>query len=323
MKIKNQISKLTLRNFSTSTSLLHPSQQNLSPLHPWFLTGFSDAESSFILKVYKTNKIKTGWSVGANFSIELHIKDKALLEMIQASLGGVGSIIIGEDTVRYTVYSKDLAVIIDHFDNYPLITQKRADFELFKLAVELINKKEHLTMEGLNKIVSIKASLNKGLNEELQTAFPNVIPASRPIVDLATDIDPNWLAGFTEGEGCFFVQLMKSKTHKAGVQVLLQFRLTQHLRDQALLNSLIEYFGCGSIVAYSKSSSVIYVVSKISEVEKIVRFFEKYPLQGVKGLDFADFCKVAEIVKNKRHLTESGLEEIRLIKAGMNRGRSV
>lgn len=111
--------------------------------------------------------------------------------MIQASLGGVGSIIIGEDTVRYTVYSKDLAVIIDHFDNYPLITQKRADFELFKLAVELINKKEHLTMEGLNKIVSIKASLNKGLNEELQTAFPNVIPASRPIVDLATDIDPN------------------------------------------------------------------------------------------------------------------------------------
>lgn len=74
---------------------------------------------------------------------------------------------------------------------------------------------------------------------------------------------------------------MKSKTHKAGVQVLLQFRLTQHLRDQALLNSLIEYFGCGSIVAYSKSSSVIYVVSKISEVEKIVRFFEKYPLQGV------------------------------------------
>jgi len=54
-----------------------------------------------------------------------------------------------------------------------------------------MNRKEHLTMDGLIKIVSIKASMNKGLSEDLQTAFPNVTPVSRPIVDVATIKDPN------------------------------------------------------------------------------------------------------------------------------------
>lgn len=46
----------------------------------------------------------------------------------------------------------------------PLLTQKRADFELFKLGIEIINRKEHLSMEGLRKILSIKASVNRGLS---------------------------------------------------------------------------------------------------------------------------------------------------------------
>lgn len=33
-------------------------------------------------------------------------------------------------------------VIISHFDKYPLISKKRADFLLFKMAIELLIKKE-------------------------------------------------------------------------------------------------------------------------------------------------------------------------------------
>jgi hypothetical protein len=47
-----------------------------------------------------------------------------------------------------------------------------------------------------------------------------------------------------------------------------------------------------------------------------------YAIEGVKANDFSDFCKVAELMKNKDHITEAVLEEIRLIKAVMNRGRS-
>jgi len=37
-------------------------------------------------------------------------------------------------------------------------------------------------MEGLEKIVAIKASMNKGLSPELKAAFPNITPMDRPLV---------------------------------------------------------------------------------------------------------------------------------------------
>ena len=193
----------TLTTSVTSSKLTMRDSSILSPLNPWFLTGFSDGESSFYITMHKSNNVKTGWSVRAIFETHLHVKDIALLEKIQASLGGVGSITTRDNQVSFKVYYKDLAVLIDHFDNYPLITKKRADFELFKRVLGLINRQEHLTPEGLIKIVSIKASMNKGLSEDLKTAFPNVTPVSKPFVDVAIIPDPNWVAGFVSGDPNF------------------------------------------------------------------------------------------------------------------------
>jgi hypothetical protein len=61
---------------------------------------------------------------------------------------------------------KELKVLINHFDRYSLKTQKLGDYMLFKQAVNLIIDKEHLTKEGLNKILAIKASINKGLSDK-------------------------------------------------------------------------------------------------------------------------------------------------------------
>jgi hypothetical protein len=78
---------------------------------------------------------------------------------------------------------KNLRVVINHFDKYSLITQKLADYILFKQAVELVQQKEHLTKEGLLKLVSIKASLNLGLSEKSKESFPGVIPATKPLIE--------------------------------------------------------------------------------------------------------------------------------------------
>jgi hypothetical protein len=68
-----------------------------------------------------------------------------------------------------------------------------------------------------------------------------------------------------------------------------------------------------------------FIVRRFSDIDgKIIPFFDKYQIEGVKALDFflrLDFKRAAEIMKVKGHLTQSGLDEIRLIKAGMNRGR--
>lgn len=74
-------------------------------------------------------------------------------------------------------------MIIDHFDKYPLLTQKQADFKLFKQVVELMNRKEHLTIEGLHKIVAIKASINLGLSSRLKQGFSDIIPVEIPKVE--------------------------------------------------------------------------------------------------------------------------------------------
>jgi len=100
---------------------------------------------------------------------------------------GVGNLlernINGQQSIKYRIQSvKDLKVTLDHFDKYRLISQKRADYELFKQAVELMEQKEHLTEEGLAKIVALKASMNMGLSEELKAAFPKIIPIARPLV---------------------------------------------------------------------------------------------------------------------------------------------
>lgn len=79
-------------------------------------------------------------------------------------------------------------MIIPHFLKYPLLTQKGQDFVLFKLAVELINQKQHLTIEGLRKIVSIRASMNNGLTETLLEGFPNITPVERPVQDVQVEI---------------------------------------------------------------------------------------------------------------------------------------
>ena len=108
-------------------------------------------------------------------------------------MGDVGKITEhGKDVVQYRVLSvKELSAVINHFDRYPLITQKRADYELFKQAFTLILNKEHLTEEGIGKIVGIKASINKGLSDELKTAFPDIIPVPRPQVEDPEIKDPH------------------------------------------------------------------------------------------------------------------------------------
>jgi hypothetical protein len=64
------------------------------------------------------------------------------------------------------------------------------DFILFKEIIDLIEKKEHLTPEGLNKILSIKASMNKGLSYSLKKSFAKIIPVARYIIEGPENINP-------------------------------------------------------------------------------------------------------------------------------------
>ena len=114
-------------------------------------------------------------------------------------------------------------------------------------------------------------------------------------------------------------QLLNLRMLNWGYQVQLRFRLTQHIRDIQLMESLVSYLG-GSVI--KSKEAVDLHVAKLSDLTgKVLPLLEKYPIEGVKFQDYCDFIKVVELVKNKSHMTIEGLSQIRKIRAGMNTSR--
>lgn len=177
----------------------------------------------------------------------------------------------------------------------------------------------------LKKIINIRASLNKGLTPLLAEAFPNTIVLSRSPLPLNNaKLHPQWVAGFTSGDGCFKVSIRESKWHKAGSRVVLLYVLTQHIRDELLLKSLVDFFECGQ--TYSYKNYIEFRCQSFKDIyDKILPFFHKYSILGTKAQDFKDWVRVAEMIQSKIHLTKEGFDYIlslRLqIKVVMNKGR--
>ena len=293
-----------------------------STLDPWFVTGLVEAEGCFMLGLYKSDDYRMGYRVQAIFKTTLHEKDQTLLCQLQ-NYFGVGKITRhGKTTLQYTVKSlKDLERIVSHFDTYPLLSQKCADYTLFKEAVTIIRNKEHLNREGFMKVISIRASMNLGLSDELQLSFPDIKPFPRPCLLNKSNPNPYWIAGLASGvhAGCFHISIRNSFTTTLGKSVVLKFHIVQHCRDTELMELLISTLGCGKIELLLKQSAVYFVVVKFQDIfEKIIPLFDKYPIQGIKALDYSDFKKVVYLIHNKEHLTEQGLSEIQSIKLNMN-----
>lgn len=307
-------------------------------LNPFFVTGFVDGEGCFHITISKRSINKTGYTVNMAFSIGLHKKDTWLLKSIQSYFGGIGCLSHHKNTVVWRVLSaRELKVIVEHFDRYSLLTKKHLDFLLFKEALQIYENKDHLSEQGLMKMVSIKASINKGLSNTLKESFPDVklivpgaarrlelreleeISNSKGLIDLnmGKSINPHWVAGFTEAEGCFFVAIQQNKG-KSSYQIKLGYQVSQDNRDMLLIKSLTSFFGCGRSEPCGKAATS-FRVTKIKDIlEIIIPFFETYSIYGSKLQDFLDWKKISSLMASKAHLTPEGLSEIKKLKSGMN-----
>ena len=332
-QVKIPSNQINRKRWYTTTSLT-TSQLSEKPnliMNPWFLSGLIDAEGCFTIGIVRNKELKTGWVIKPRFQISLHKKDLALLELIQSTLR-IGNINKQRaEAFQFRVDSiKDLKALFNHFEKYPLIYQKLRDYLLFKQALDLIFIKEHLTMNflpktdassGLREIVAIKAAMNNGLPAPLKAVFTHLKSVNRPRIDNISIPDPQWLSGFASGEGCLLIRIKKSNTHKLGFLVELVFQINQHIRDKELILNLVKYLNCGVVYKHS-DNAVVFRVSKLSDLtQKIIPFFLMNPILGVKSKDFYDFCIVANIMKEKGHLTTEGLHQIRKIKDGINTGR--
>nr|YP_009262113.1 LAGLIDADG endonuclease [Chrysoporthe deuterocubensis]AMX22188.1 LAGLIDADG endonuclease [Chrysoporthe deuterocubensis] len=326
-------------------------------LHPWFVTGFSDAESCFSISILRRRSLSissnntdvdisksNNWAkigVEAEFQIGLNIKDVELLHLIKASFedskansitssGKVGRIQLDKNKCFLRVSSlRELAIIIEHFDKYPLLTKKRQDFLIWREVVQLMMRKEHQTYEGVRYIIKLKSALNLGLSDKLRREFNITYLEEEAAAEYKAKLgneelplNPQWVAGFTSGEGNFMISLKKEG--RLGKTPQLRFQLSQHLRDERLFLRLASYLECGKVYLRNNNTrqAVEFSVLNFTDnVDKIIPLFRSNAILGIKTLDFEDWSKASEIMKVKGHLTQEGLDQICQLKAGMNKGR--
>lgn len=137
------------------------------------------------------------------------------------------------------------------------------------------------------------------------------------------ELNPFFVTGFVDAEGCFMIIVKKSKTNKIGWNVEAMFEICLHSKDLHILNEIQAFFGVGKIYIKSNRKEVSFRVRDIKSITNvIIPYFNKYPLRSAKSLDFQLFKECVELVNAKKHLTQSGLERIVSIKGAINWGIS-
>lgn len=136
----------------------------------------------------------------------------------------------------------------------------------------MVKAKEHLTIEGLQNIVSNKTSINFGLTDELKVVFRNTIPTLKSLAVNTKISHSYWVARFTSGDGCFAVTEYKSPVR---INVGLIFSISQHSKDEYLIRSMVDFFGCGAYIPYSLNRTTVsfQCCTFLDNYKKIIPFF--------------------------------------------------
>lgn len=128
-----------------------------------YVTGLVDGEGSFLISFQQRTKMKTGIEVRPSFTLSQHQRNLELLQWLQAFFG-CGSLRYNrsDETYKYEVRSIDdlTRVVIPHFEAYPLKSSKHKDFLVFKKVCEAIQRRAHLTRDGLERIITQAYGMN-------------------------------------------------------------------------------------------------------------------------------------------------------------------
>lgn len=141
-------------------------------------------------------------------------------------------------------------------------------------------------------------------------------------------LNSNYIIGLVDGEGSFTVYIRNpdsKKRVKRRVKAEPRFYLKLVEKDKSILYELKRFFHCGNVYFQkdkrkNHQNCYRYEVANRNDLENIiVPFFKKYRLKLTsKKNDFEIFCKIMKRIKNKEHLTDSGLRKLYKIKQKMH-----
>lgn len=131
-------------------------------------------------------------------------------------------------------------------------------------------------------------------------------------------LDAQWIIGFVDGEGCFYVGFNRPHYRRNYWQVLPEFRVVQHKRDEKVLYQFKEFFGFGKVTV-NHGERKEFRVRGLENLNKLVKFFKDNPLKTSKQRSFEVFAEIIERMNKGKHLTKEGLDKIAELASQMNR----
>lgn len=154
--------------------------------------------------------------------------------------------------------------------------------------------------------------LNNKLNK-------NIILINKPI---NITLEDPWLSGFTDAEGCFNVSITSNKRYKLNSVIKMRYILDQ--KDKIILSKIKDLFNLGKVTYRSETDGVYrYTITGIKALNKVINYFNIYPLYTKKNISYNKWNKIYNMILNKEHLTEKGLNDIRIIKKNININNSM
>ena len=134
-----------------------------------------------------------------------------------------------------------------------------------------------------------------------------------------SSIDPNYVSGYVDGEGCFTVSFSPRAKLLAKWEVRPSFSVSQNKDRSEVLYQLKKYFTCGKIRPDRSDKTLKYEVRSIGDlISKVIPHFRKFPLQSSKQSDLECFALICEKVFQGRHLLPEGIAEIYKLAVKMN-----
>lgn len=126
-----------------------------------------------------------------------------------------------------------------------------------------------------------------------------------------------WLRGFTDAEGCFFIGRNNNKYFR------FYFQIKLHLDDYNVLDYIQNIFKIGKV--YISKNEATFVVVNPGEIETIIDIFDKNPMNSTKYLNFLSFKKGFKLYyKGDLSVKKNSLafnKEIEDLKSNMNSKR--
>ena len=129
-------------------------------------------------------------------------------------------------------------------------------------------------------------------------------------------LNPEYVAGFIDGEGSFSVSIGKHKTLKRGFEVRPEFEIELRADDQEILERILTTIGCGKIYdcsyeRYGWYPHSKYKVMSIRDMRDILfPFLDNHPLQAKKKKSYIIFREIVLMICNKQHLSDEGFHKI-------------